>query len=211
MQPGPVAPEPVPPEEGGNLDPFDAVILAGGSARRLGGVDKPGLVLAGTTVLERVAVAAGAAARIVVVGPHRFRPTAHYVREEPAGAGPVPALRAGIAQVRSSWVALLAGDMPLLTAHSVSQLRRSAHAHGSAGGAVLVDGDGRYQWLAGMWATAPLRDALGKYSESSLRGLLAPLDPTPVPAPETTSIDCDTPEELELARRLLCEDRTASS
>ena len=53
--------------------PFGIIILAGGRATRLGGADKPGLVVGGRTLLAAV-VAAGTEAgarRVVVVGPDR--------------------------------------------------------------------------------------------------------------------------------------------
>ena len=50
---------------------FDAVVLAGGGARRLGGVDKMALVVDGSTLLERVLQAVRDAGRRVVVGPRR--------------------------------------------------------------------------------------------------------------------------------------------
>ena len=84
------------------------IILAGGRATRLGGADKPGLVVGGQTLLGAV-VAAGteAGARpIVVVGPARSdiadarRGSAlRVVREEPPGSGPVPALRRGLVEL----------------------------------------------------------------------------------------------------------------
>src|SRR3984957_3557549 len=52
---------------------FDAVVLAGGRSTRLGGADKPGLVVGPRTLLGSVvwAVTEGGAARVVVVGPQR--------------------------------------------------------------------------------------------------------------------------------------------
>ncbi|MGW7786766.1 NTP transferase domain-containing protein, partial [Streptomyces tricolor] len=37
--------------------PYDAVVLAGGAARRLGGADKPGLRVGGRALLDRVLAA----------------------------------------------------------------------------------------------------------------------------------------------------------
>ncbi|MEY9212673.1 molybdenum cofactor guanylyltransferase [Thermobifida halotolerans] len=178
------------------MDGYDAVVLAGGAARRLGGVDKPGLDVGGRTMLERVAEAVRDAALLVVVGPPRPRPAARYVREDPPGAGPLPALRTGLAEVGSPWFALLAADMPFLDGEAVAALRRAAAV---GDGAVLVDAEGRPQWLAGLWRTAAVRAALADYSGRSLRGLLAPLDPAEVLRPEAAR-DCDTPEELARAR-----------
>jgi molybdopterin-guanine dinucleotide biosynthesis protein A len=52
---------------------FDAVVLAGGRAARLGGVDKPRLVVGQRTLLGSVvsAVTEAGASRVVVVGPQR--------------------------------------------------------------------------------------------------------------------------------------------
>ncbi|NKI41053.1 DUF6457 domain-containing protein [Streptomyces physcomitrii] len=76
---------------------FDAVVLAGGGARRLGGADKPGLRVGGRRLLDRVLTACAAAERTVVVAAPRatVRPV-RWTREEPPGSGPVAALAAGL-------------------------------------------------------------------------------------------------------------------
>ncbi|WP_017558968.1 molybdenum cofactor guanylyltransferase [Nocardiopsis baichengensis] len=189
------------------LEGCDSVILAGGRARRMGGADKPGLEAGGATLLERVAAAAPG--RVVVVGPPRERPRAEYVREDPPGAGPVPALRAGAARVAEPWTAVLAGDLPFLRPEDVSALRAAARGRH---GAVMVDADGREQWLLGVWRTERLRAALEAYPGASLRGLFSSpgdvraFDFARVPlgeGAELAAFDCDTPEELDRARELL--------
>ena len=80
---------------------FDAVLLAGGRSSRLGGVPKAGLLVEGTTLLERTCAALSGAGHLVVVGPEadgaRAIPGAPlFVREEPAFAGPAAALVAGL-------------------------------------------------------------------------------------------------------------------
>jgi len=54
---------------------FDAVVLAGGSARRLGGRDKPALDVGGRSMLDAVVTACAAADRTVVVGPASGNPS----------------------------------------------------------------------------------------------------------------------------------------
>ena len=205
-------------------EPFDAVILAGGRARRLGGADKPALMVGGRSMAASVLSAVADAARVIVVGPDRpelraLRPGdgLRFVREEPPGSGPVPALRRGLAEVLAPWVAVLAADLPFLRPADVDRLR--AASHGGAGygpgdarnavthqyGALLVDDGGRPQWLAGCWRTAVLRAAAASYRGESLHGLLAPLRPVRVPpgaggAPPW--LDCDTDEDLLAAREL---------
>ena len=89
----------------GHRAPFGMIILAGGRATRLGGADKPGLTVGGRTLLDAV-LAAGTEAgarQAVIVGPDRpgiaddaGGPPVRFVREEPPGSGPVPALRRGL-------------------------------------------------------------------------------------------------------------------
>ncbi|GAA2170963.1 molybdenum cofactor guanylyltransferase [Actinomadura napierensis] len=179
---------------------FDAVLLAGGRARRLGGADKPAAPVGGRPLIEWVAAAASGASRTIVVGPPRdVLPDAVRVREDPPGAGPVTALGAGLAEVRAPWVALLAADLPFLRPAHITALLDAA---GERDGAVLVDDDGREQWLAGCWRAGRLRDALAAYTGASLRGVLGPLDPAVVALPAGDRppwYDCDTPDDLARA------------
>src|SRR5687768_1070225 len=98
------------------LPPYTAVVLAGGKAARLGGQAKPQLEVGGRTMLAAVLAAVPDAERRIVVGPPQPAPyDVVQVREQPPGGGPVAALRAGLAEVRTDVVALLAGDLPFLT------------------------------------------------------------------------------------------------
>lgn len=175
---------------------FDAIILAGGLARRLGGVDKPGLRVGGVPLVERVAAAASGARRLIVVGPPRELPGAIFTREDPPGGGPVPALRAGLSEAGAPWVALLAGDLPFLAREHLDALFEAAQSGTEPAGAVLVDGTGREQWLTGVWPAAGLRAALAAYDGRSLHGLLSPLDPVRLALPGTPWFDCDTMDDL---------------
>jgi molybdopterin-guanine dinucleotide biosynthesis protein A len=181
------------------------IVLAGGRGARLGGRDKPGLVVGGRTLIGAV-VSAGTAAGagpVIVVGPERAGlDGVSFVSEEPPGAGPVPALRRGLAEASPAWVAVLAADLPFLRpAHLRALLRAAAGHHG----AVLADDAGRPQWLAGCWRTGPLRRAAAGYQGTSLGGLMGPLAPVlvghaPPPGEPPPWLDCDTPEDLRTAR-----------
>ncbi|MFC4909386.1 NTP transferase domain-containing protein [Actinomadura gamaensis] len=184
---------------------FDAVLLAGGAARRLGGAHKPALEVGGTPLLVRTARAVGAAGRLVVVGPpHPDLPDATYVREDPPGSGPVPALRAGLAEVAAPWTVLLAADLPFLTSEHVEVLMEVA-LRAEADGAVFVDDEGRIQWLTGVWRTAPLRRVLDRYEGARLREVLRELRPAGVAMRDAGDrppwFDCDTPQALAAADR----------
>jgi molybdenum cofactor guanylyltransferase len=184
---------PSPPRLSGQ--PYDALVLAGGAGRRLAGADKPSLVVGGQRLLDRVLAAVAGAERTIVVGPPRHGVAT--VSEEPPGAGPVPALRRGLAEVSAPWVAVLAADLPFLRAGHIGVLLRAA---GNRNGAVLADDGGRPQWLAGCWRTAAVRAALASYPGDSVRGLLGPLQPVLLRLPDEPWRDCDTPADLAWAR-----------
>jgi molybdopterin-guanine dinucleotide biosynthesis protein A len=185
--------------------PYTALVLAGGRGARLGGQAKPQLEVGGRTMLATVLAAVADAAAHVVVGPPQ--PVPHgvvVVREHPPGGGPVAALRAGLPEVGTDVVAVLAGDLPFLTAHLVAQLRDAL----AGDGVLVVDDGGRDQYLLGMWRTAALRGALpADGGPTSLRRVLAPLRvqrlrPALVAGEPPPWLDCDTPADLARARQL---------
>ncbi|MGI8623834.1 MAG: NTP transferase domain-containing protein, partial [Solirubrobacteraceae bacterium] len=79
---------------------FDAIVLAGGRGRRLGGVDKAALRVGDKTLLTRALDAVAGASRQIVVGPPRSLPDGVVgVSEEPLGGGPVAGLAAGLVEI----------------------------------------------------------------------------------------------------------------
>ncbi|MFD8412570.1 NTP transferase domain-containing protein [Streptomyces sp. NPDC059650] len=202
---------------------YDAIVLAGGAARRLGGVDKPGLRVGGRTLLDRVLDACADAAATVVVGDRR--PTARpvrWARENPPGAGPVAALDAGLRQTTAELVLVLSADLPFLDRGTVRALlaasgdQRAADGEGPEGpvdpegpeGALLRDRTGRDQPLVAAYRAEPLRREIallaaehGTLSGLPLRALIAELRLTHVADAEPlASFDCDTWEDLASAR-----------
>ncbi|MGW2209432.1 NTP transferase domain-containing protein [Streptomyces sp. NPDC001781] len=202
--------------------PYDAVVLAGGGARRLGGADKPGVRVGGRALLDRVLDAcADAATTVVVAGP---RPTARpvrWAREEPAGGGPVAALDAGLRLTTAEYTVVLSADLPFLGADTVHRLLAALRA-GHADGAILTDGDGRDQPLVAAYRTASLRGALADLATTEraeraepaerarhtgnggltglpLRRLTGALRLTRLTDP-LASFDCDTWEDIARAR-----------
>lgn len=179
---------------------FDAVILAGGSARRLGGVDKMALLIGGQSLLDRAVAAADEAGRTIVVGPPR--PVArqvHLAREQPPGGGPAAAVIAGVACVRAEVVVLLAADLPFVDAEVVTLLARAVTA---TTGAVAADPSGQPQWLLSAWPTKILRRVVTEapLSGVSLGAVLRRLPYASVAVDSRVAIDCDTPADLERVR-----------
>ncbi|MET7948175.1 NTP transferase domain-containing protein [Micromonospora sp. NPDC005324] len=110
---------------GGRVGTYAAVVLAGGAARRMGGVDKPALPVGGRPMRDRVLVAVSDATPRVLVGAADSVPAGvRVVREDPPGGGPVAAAAAGLALLDPdvSLVALLAADLPLLTPAAIGDL-----------------------------------------------------------------------------------------
>jgi molybdopterin-guanine dinucleotide biosynthesis protein A len=89
-----------------------ALILAGGKATRLGGVDKRGIVVEGRTIFDRqVEALAPCVAEILVSSPRAiagFRTVADAVPD----LGPLGGVAAGLAATATAWLFVVAGDMP---------------------------------------------------------------------------------------------------
>ncbi|MGW1745246.1 NTP transferase domain-containing protein [Streptomyces sp. NPDC002092] len=187
-------------------DAYDAVVLAGGAARRLGGADKPGVHIGGRALLDRVLTAcADARTTVVVAG---SRPTARpvlWAREDPPGGGPLAALGAGLHRTTAEQTVVLSADLPFLGAATVRRLLSALHASGTEG-VLLTDADGRDQPLVAAYRTPALRRELaalatehGSLTGLPLRRLTAALHLTRVPDP-VASFDCDTWDDIATAR-----------
>ncbi|WP_328725766.1 NTP transferase domain-containing protein [Streptomyces sp. NBC_00259] len=186
---------------------YDAIVLAGGAAKRLGGVDKPGVSVGGRALLDRVLTASRGADRTIVVGGRRA--TARQVlwaRESPPGGGPLAALDAGLRMAEAGTVLVLSADLPFLDAATVRRLLDTLRAGGREG-ALLIDADGRDQPLVASYRAEPLRRELaliaaehGSLTGLPLRLLTGELDLDRVSADPFTAYDCDTWEDIATAR-----------
>ncbi|MFE0650127.1 NTP transferase domain-containing protein [Streptomyces sp. NPDC059534] len=195
---------------------YDAVVLAGGAARRLGGSDKPGVRVGGRTLLDRVLAACPDAGRTVVVGDPRpaLRPV-RWTREDPPGGGPLAALGAGLRETESDVLLVLSADLPFLDGATVRSLLDALTAAPGADAALLTDAEGRDQPLVAVYRAEPLRRALARLTEEHrglahlpLRGLTRVLRLTRVTAGPLASFDCDTWEDIATARSRIREHGT---
>lgn len=179
---------------------YDAILLAGGRASRLGGVAKPALCVGGVTLLDRVLAAVAGASSRIVVGPEGC------TREEPPGGGPVAAIAAGAVHVTASLVVVLAADLPFVTAATVDSL--VAAVVPGVDVAVLVDDTNRDQLLVAAWRTAALRSRLHALGDPAGRAARRLFDSVAVarvvvahqmgqPPPW---LDVDTEDDLRQAR-----------
>jgi len=181
-------------DRGPDLVEFSGVVLAGGTAARMDGVDKSGVVLGGRTLLEMAIEAFLDADEVVVVGPDGVptsRPVA-TVREDPPLGGPVAGLLTGLDALQRAprLVGVLAVDMPRVTAYTMRRLREASEGHD---GAFLTDGDGRRQ-LAGVLDVRRLAQVRPRPEEQhgmALHRLLSPLDLALVAAIGDEAVDID--------------------
>lgn len=194
----------------------DVVVLAGGEGRRLGGVSKADVVVAGRALLDHVLDAAAGARRTVVVGPPEVaRPGVARTREEPPSGGPVAGIDAGLRHLSSRTdptdddvpVLVLACDVPQAAA-AVGDLLTALAADPAADGAHLVDASGHAQLVAA-YRRGPLTRALaglaadGGVHGVSVRRLHERLRMVPVADPHARGADADTWDDVRRLDTLL--------
>jgi molybdopterin-guanine dinucleotide biosynthesis protein A len=186
---------------------YDAIVLAGGTGRRLDGVDKADLDMAGATLLERAVESVASADRVVVVAnPRPFPSRVVWTHEQPPGTGPVAAIAAGLAKVRASVVVVVACDMPMLTMETIQRLRSTLDASEPADATMLMDDNGRRQLLAGAYRRHALTTALhtlGDPQNRSMRALVATMRIVDVASVGAETLDCDTWDDVRRSQAML--------
>ncbi|MGW0839658.1 NTP transferase domain-containing protein [Streptomyces sp. NPDC002787] len=196
------------PPGGPGTEAFDAVVLAGGAARRLGGADKPAVRVGGRALLDRVlAACAGARTTVVVADPRRTARPVLWAREEPPGGGPLAALDAGLRHTTAPYVVALSADLPFLDEETVRRLLGTLRdGTDLADGVLVTDPDGRDQPLVAAYRAAALRRELARLAAEHdgltglpLRRLTAALRLTRLTDP-VASFDCDTWDDIAAAR-----------
>ena len=179
------------------MDDFDAIVLAGGTARRLGGAPKHAIVVDGQTLLARTLAAVSEAARVVVVGDEALRPLVPggtVVREDPPLAGPAAGIGAALPHVTAKRVIVLACDHPYV-ADAVAPLLEAV----GPDGAIAIDVDGRRQNLTFVARTDALRAAVERQpslTDLAVHSLIEPLDLAEISVPARALVDVDAWEDL---------------
>ncbi|MBI1351897.1 MAG: NTP transferase domain-containing protein [Actinomycetales bacterium] len=182
---------------------WSAIVLTGGTAVRLGGIDKATIQLGPKTALEHLLTSLPAQVPVVIAGPPTPTPRdVLFAAEDPPQGGPVAGLAAASAAVSTSVTAIVAVDMPWagpLLARLVDELA-------DADVIVPVDADDRRQYLCCAWRTASLRSALnriGNPRDASMRSLFGgcAVREWPVPGEWTRALgDIDDDASLAAAR-----------
>jgi len=173
---------------------WGAVVLTGGTARRLDGADKASLVVGGRSLLERALAAVAGAGDVVVVGDPVEGQPVRFVREDPPYGGPGAGLATGVRTLSDELAVVLAVDLPFVTTATIARLLAAAEGRD---GAVLVDGGGRRQLALVVRREVLLARLPEAISGLPLWRLLEGLDLADVGAEGDESHDIDTWADLE--------------
>lgn len=188
---------------------FDAIVLAGGRGSRMSGRAKPQLAVGDATMLERVLSAVRGAGTRIVVGPPQPAPDGVLVvQEQTPGSGPVAGVAAGLDHLSAQVVVVLAADLPFVTVDVVSSLLSALTGDPEVEAALLVDENGRDQYLLGAWRVDRLRRALAGLEPlpgRAMRDLVRAARVTRIEVPPHGAApppwtDIDTPADLYRAR-----------
>ena len=185
--------------------PCSVIVLAGGTSRRFGSDKLAALLPDGRSVLDHCLLGMPPAWDLVVVGPSRAVPSAvvarvRFVRESPAGGGPLAGVAAGLAVVTADVVCVAPGDAPR-AGEVLPLLVAALEGDSSVSAAVLSDGEGQANPVLAAYRVSYLRDAVPD-SPANAAGPHTAGPPPPRGAAPFEVRDVDTPEDLEaLARR----------
>lgn len=186
---------------------LDAVVLAGGRASRLGGIDKTALGPPGRTLLDRaLGAVAGARRRILVAGAGPLAVHADVLRttESPRYGGPVAALAAAleVPGAAAGLVAVLAADLPAVE-DAFPALLAAVDPEDPIDGWLAVDPDGRDQPLLAVYRRDALAAAVRALPDGGngapLRAVLRGLRLARIPLAAALVADVDTPADAERA------------
>jgi molybdenum cofactor guanylyltransferase len=181
-----------------------AIVLCGGTSRRLAGRDKTRESLGGTTVMDHLLDALPPAWAVVCVGVER--PTTRAViwrRESPPGGGPVAGIAAGLLAVDSRVCVVVGGDMPFAAA-ALPVLLDELRAQPGLDAVLAVDPDGHTQPLLAAYRVEKLRAALPREPGGArLMAVVEALVAVTVECEARATLDVDTWEALEQARHIV--------
>ncbi|AMW05337.1 molybdenum cofactor guanylyltransferase [Gemmatimonas phototrophica] len=182
-----------------------ALILCGGEARRLGGVQKALLDLHGQPLVSWLLVALASHVGGIVISANDD--LQHYaalgypvVTDVRPGLGPLGGLQSALTQVSTPWVFVCPGDMPYMDGRVLDRLREQV---GTSGAAYPFDGS-REQYLCALVRADGL-EKLTDYLATGRRsayGFLEAIGAVQVNMPELREcfVNVNDPETLDSLR-----------
>ncbi len=174
-----------------------ALVVAGGRSTRFGS-DKLAAPLRGRPLLHHLVLTLPAEWPVIVVGRERDLPRpVRWAREEPPGGGPLAGIAAGIDQVSTELVAVVAGDMP----HAAGALTRLAEVLRTAppevAATVATDREAVANPLLAVYRTDAVRDVLPADPRGTPARSLLVLRHVEVAVLGVAALDVDTPADLD--------------
>lgn len=184
------------------IEDCGGLILGGGKARRMGGVDKGSLSLNGKSFLCRVEDALDFLPEKLYAGNGKSRFSAVY--EEFAGCGPLSGIYAGMCYTQCSRLFVAACDTPLLNESFVRFMLQSA----GNGVTLSQTPDGRLQPLGAVYHKDCLPE-IKRMLQNGQRRLMELLERVPVRVVELSGtgfedvhFNVNTPEDLAMLQTM---------
>lgn len=184
-----------------------ALILAGGASQRMG-QDKASLLFSGRTLLQQVASALQPLFKDIIVSTraHRSNCNLQQVIDHPAHKGPLAGLIAGLEQTRTSWVFVVACDMPFIAPALVEYLSGLRNGFD----AVVPVVSGHPQPMAAFYSRHSLDALHGMMNDGASHSMRELLDKLSVHYVDEETLrahdpilqsffDLDTPQDIALA------------
>jgi molybdenum cofactor guanylyltransferase len=182
-----------------------AVVLCGGTSRRMGGVDKTAADLAGRSVLDTLLDSLPADWAVICVGePRDVNRDVVWAREDPPLGGPVAGLAAGVSAALpdANVIVAFAGDQPFAGSTGRDCAAALVDAPADLDGVAARQEDGRLQLLLAAYRRKALTRVLEVAPpDSGVYKALASLQVSGVGAEAHATLDVDTPDDLDDARR----------
>lgn len=192
------------------------IILAGGTARRLGGVSKPDYRIGGNRLLDILLQELGCTGftgTTVVVGPENLTVPSHVTLtlEDPPFGGPLAGIQAGLKALpilsNDDAVFLTTCDAPL-SPRILPKLAAQLSVSRQIDGAIPLElGNENWpQFVHGLYRCGALRD-LHFSRDRSIRSVFRMLNTTAIPDDDAACFDVDTPETATILEKRLASER----
>ncbi len=192
------------------------LVLAGGQARRMGGVDKGLIDIHGQTIVERIIRKLDQQCSCVMINANRnleqYRQFGHRVIEDQIGGfqGPLAGMLSGLNEMSTKWLLTAPCDGPFL---SNSYAESMLHAAESIRAPIAVAKDqGRLQPVYALLHIS-VRDSLQAFLNTGERKIdkwFAEFNFTEVLITDCVDMfeNINTPEQLEICRKKLASDQS---
>ena len=180
-----------------------AIVLCGGRARRLGGIEKPLVDLGGKPLLAHVIARLEPMVDDFVLSvarqAERYQPFGYpVVADDDPGQGPLAGIVSALAAVQTPWILTTPADTPFLPSNLVAALAPACARRGAA----VVTAGGHRQNLS-MLLDQRLAASLAEFYRSGDRAVhrwLVANGVDEVEFPRDGFFNINTPEDLALAR-----------